>query len=51
MKFAVTAITKIIMFIMNISRFFKGKLGDETETEIMNTVEEAILGIFGVSYL
>ena len=44
---AVIMLTKFIMFCMNISRFFKGKLGDETETEVMKMVEEMITDLFG----
>ena len=43
----VVIFTKFIMFFMNISRFFKGKLGDETETEVMKFVEDMITEIFG----
>ena len=44
---AVVILTKFVMFCINISRFFKGKLGDETETEVMQAVEEMITNFFG----
>lgn len=43
----VIVITKFVMFFMNISRGSKGKLGDETETEIMKAVEDMINDLFG----
>lgn len=43
----VTIITKIVIFWINVARFFKFKLDDELETEILNTIQSTVGAIFG----
>ncbi len=40
-----TILVKLIMFQIDVVRFFKGKLGDEVESEILDTVEEGLLSL------
>lgn len=43
----VTGISKIVFFFIDVSRFFKFKLFDKEETEILNLVEDSIEILFG----
>lgn len=43
----VTFATKVVIFWINVARFFKFKLDDEMETEILKTIESAVETIFG----
>ena len=47
MGFMVTFITKFVIFIINIERFFKGKSDDDNYDMILETVEKTIENIFG----